>query len=177
MTQQMPTPQTPATQASETTIQPGVYQMRAVEAELGYTQGSEGSPPAPQVAILFEFCDGPYKGTSLTWYGFFSEKTKAGTIRALRLTGWQGDNLADLSTCRGEAPCVIQVEPDLQGVARAKIRFVGGGVIAMKNVMNEEQKKAFAASMMAFAATINASAPTDKPASNGPTGQAGQKFF
>jgi len=141
---------------TDTTIKPGVYLMRATDAELGYTAGSDTEPAKPQVALLMEFVDGPYKGLSLTWYGFFTDKTKAGTIRALRAVGWQGDDLTELTTARGEAPCTVQTEADLDGVTRARIRFIGGGVIAMKSVMNHDQKKAFAASMRAFASTIAA---------------------
>ena len=148
--------------------------MRATDAELGYTQGNDTEPPAPQVGVLLEFVEGPYKGTSITWYGFFTEKTKAATVRALRTLGWVSNDLTDLSAVRGEAPCTIQVEPDLQGVPRARVRFIGGGVIAMKTVMNEEQKKAFAASMQAFAATIAAPPKQEnKPVEVKPA----QKFF
>lgn len=179
----MPTPQQqPQAQAAQQNlINPGVYLMRAIDAELGYTnakeatEGAADNAPKPQVAILFEFVEGPYKGTSLTWYGFFTEKTKAATFRALRLVGWQGDDLSDLSTARGEAPCVVQNEQDLDGVWRARIRFVGSGQLAMKNVMNDEQKKAFAASMKAFASTIKA--PPKEETANGTAGTTGQKFF
>jgi hypothetical protein len=185
MTQTMPTPtnNNPATEPSTDKYngpQPGVYKMRATDAELGYTNGTEAEPPKPQVGVLLEFSDGPYKGTSLTWYGFFTDKTRAGTIRALRTLGWAGDDLSDLSSVRGEAPCTIQTEPDLEGVVRARVRFIGGGTIAMKTTMSDDQKKAFAASMKAFASTIKADAP-EAPApgapANGPTAPAGQKFF
>lgn len=184
----MPTPQQVAANNSQNYNgpQPGLYNMRAVDAELGFTAGSDAEPPKPQVAILFEFVDGPYKGTSLTWYGFFTDKTRAGTIRALRTAGWSGNDLSDLSTCRGDAPCTIQIEPDLEGTPRARIRFVGGGAIAMKSVMSDDQKKAFAASMMAFAAGI-AAPPTTVNTANGVPGSpqalpgnvgpTGQKFF
>lgn len=178
MTQPISLPTPPANntqQRAGTTIQPGVYAMRAVDAELGYTQGTAEAPPAPQVAVLLEFIDGPYKGLTITWYGFFTEKTKQATVRSLRTLGFTGDNLADLATVRGEAPCTVVVENDLHGVAQARIRFVGGGAIAMKNTMSEEQKKAFATSMQAFISTVKGD---DKPAA-GATGPAGseKKFF
>lgn len=167
----LPTPPpVSSTVKTGTSIVPGVYDMRATDADLGYTQGSEGNPPSPQVAVLMEFVDGPYKGQSITWYGFFTEKTKTGTIRALRLLGLVGDDVSDLSTVRGQAPCTVQVEPDLHGVAQAKIRFVGGGAIAMKNTMSPEQKKAFAASMQALVSTVKSEDKATPPAPNG-------KFF
>lgn len=175
--QSMPMPQAgvaPQQQSGAGGPQPGVYPMRAIDADLGFTQGTEQEPAKPQVAVLLEFTNGPWKGTTLTWYGFFTDKTKQATIRALRSLGWQGDDLSDLSTVRGEAPCTIQMETDLEGVTRPRVRFIGGGVIAMKNTMNDEQKKAFAASMKAFAAGITAAAPAE-PASpkSGPQSQGG----
>lgn len=180
--QTMPTPQNQAQQPASAYNgpQPGVYNMRATDAELGFTQGTDAEPPKPQVGVLLEFVDGPYKGTSLTWYGFFTEKMRAGTIRALRSLGWQGDDLSELSSVRGEAPCTIQTEPDLTGVVRARVRFVGGGAIAMKTTMSDEQKKAFATSMKAFASTIKAGQEETQAPQNGQPGNVGptgQKFF
>lgn len=179
----LPTPASQPSPQSEqktgTTIKGGIYQMRATDSDLGYTQGSDGSPPAPQVAVLMEFVDGPYKSLTLTWYGFFTDKTKASTFRALRTLGWQGDDLSDLSTVRGEAPCTIQVDTDLQGVPRANIRFIGGGALAMKNTMSDEQKKAFAASMKAFASTVKPEEKAKEEAKEAPKGDAKGpgKFF
>lgn len=166
-------PATPAANAPP--IAPGTYDMRATDADLGYTAGSENEPAKPQVAILLEFVEGPYAGQSLTWYGFFTEKTKTGTMRALRLLGLTGNDISDLSTVRGNAPCVVVTEPDLQGVARAKVRFIGGGALALKNVMSEEQKKAFAASMSAFAASIVAE--QKKPEAEAAPGTPAKPFF
>lgn len=162
-----------AAKKSGTTIQPGVYKMRATDAALGYTNGT---PPAPQVGVLMEFVDGPYKGLSLTWYGFFTDKTEVSTFRALRTLGKEDDDLSDLSMVTGEAPCTVVIEPDLNGVAQAKIRFIGGGAIAMKSVMSEEQKKAFAAAMKAKFSQVKAT--DDKKESTPPTsGTETKKFF
>lgn len=185
---QMPGVPMPAAQPAATSQyngpQPGVYPMRAVDAELGFTNGTETEPAKPQVAVLLEFLDGPFKATSLTWYGFFTDKTEKSTFLALRTLGWQGNDLSDLSTVRGEAPCTVQVEPDLEGTPRARVRFVGGGAIAMKNVMTPEQKKAFAAAMMGKAAGVQAIAqqvqgtpPGPNGATPGQLGPTGQKFF
>jgi hypothetical protein len=182
---QMPSTQMPQQPQPTNGPQAGIYNMRAVDADLGFTNGSDTEPAKPQVAILFEFVDGPYKGTSITWYGFFTEKTEKSTLLALRTCGWQGNDLSDLSTVRGEAPCTIQIEADLEGVLRPKIRFVGGGAIAMKNVMTPEQKKAFAAAMMGKAAGVQSTPAQTQGTPNGAPSQAvpgnvgptGQKFF
>lgn len=159
-------------------IPPGVYQMTAQEAELGYTQGNADSPPAPQVAVLLVFADGPFQGQALTWYGYFSEKTKAGTIRALRAIGWTGTDLANLTTARGTAPCTVQTDVDLDGVPRSRVRWVGGGGLAMKNVMSEDQKKAFSASMAGFIQAVGGAPQTTSPSSSPEKSKGkGGKFF
>lgn len=142
--------------ATNTHIKPGKYVMGVVagQVDLGFTK-NEG----PQVAVLLEFLEGPYAGEAITWYGGFSEKARQHTIRALRSLGWQGDDLSDLSTVTGSTPCTVQVEPDQQGVLRARIRYVGGGSVALPNRMTDVQKRAFALSMKELAQSIPAEAP------------------
>ena len=123
--------------------------MRAVEAQLGYTNDNK-----PQVAVLLEIVEGEHAGLTLTWYGYFTEKTETGTLRSLRLLGFKGDDLTDLSSVNGQAPCTIQAEADLKGVIHAKVRWIGGGALALKNVMTADQKAAFSASMKAKLAAI-----------------------
>ena len=156
---------------------PGVYRMTALDADLGFTNGSEGEAGKPQVAVLLQFDEGPHKGTTLTWYGFFTEKTKLSTIRALRTLGWESNDLSELDTVRGSAPCVVETEGDLEGVVRARVRFIGAGVLAMKNTMDDAQKKAFALSMSALAATLKVE-PKKEPAAAGDAAKpATKKFF
>lgn len=149
---------------SDTTVKPGKYWM-AVEigqVDLGYTQ-SEGA----QVAVLLAFEDGDHAGEAVTWYGHFSEKTKQHTIRALRTLGWQGDDLSDLSTVTGRALCTVQVERGQKdGILRPRVRFVGGGSVALSNRMTDDQKRAFALSMKELARSIPAETPK-KSAANG----------
>ncbi len=185
MTQQMPAPVNavngPPAAKRYSGPEPGVYMMRATDADLGFTQGSDNGPPAPQVGVLLEFVDGKYKGTSITWYGYFTEKTKSSTIRALRTLGWQGDDLADLTTVRGEANCTVQVDVDLENNPRPVVRFIGGGAIAIKNVMTPEQKAAFALSMKELASGIKGPEKKEeevkKTGDNVPTGAPPPKFF
>jgi hypothetical protein len=141
------------------TIEAGTYMMRATDAELGFTAGGEGKDSKPQVAVLLEFVDGPHKGSTLTWYGYFTEKSKPITVRALRALGMQGNNIAEaLDTIRGETSCVVEVENDLEGNARPRVRWVGqGGSLAMKKPMSEHEKAAFSASLQATFAAVPAS--------------------
>jgi hypothetical protein len=127
-------------------IAPGKYMARAVEAELGYTSGDKA-----QVAVCFELIDGDYAGQQINWYGYFTDKTMPTTLKALRACGWEGDDLSNLDGIDvNEVELVISHEDDLEGNARARVRWVnrpGDGGVQLKKRMDEQQRKAFAAQM------------------------------
>jgi hypothetical protein len=123
-------------------IEPGTYAAKALEAGLGVT-----STGKEQVAVQFELAD----SQRITWYGYFTDKTRKGTFEALRACGWVGDNLADMTgITENEVELVIQHEPDQNGTARARVRWVnrpGGGGLAMAKPMDAASAAAFAESM------------------------------
>jgi len=137
-------------------ITPGQYDMRCVDIGLSETKGGEGKESKPQIACIMQVTEGPHAGTDVPWYGFFTEKTEKSTILALRTLGWKGDDLTDLSECiGGQASCKVEVEADLEGTPRARVRFIGGGLQVQK--MAPDKAAAFAMAMKAKIA----------PASNG----------
>jgi len=70
-----------------------------------------------QAALLCELGgDGPEKGTKLTFYGYFSEKTVDSTIEALRNAGWQGTDLEEVNRWKE----VVPNPPDVEFVIRQK---------------------------------------------------------
>lgn len=147
---------------------PSVYNMRCDEAVIGKTKDGN-----PQVGLLMIFTDGPYKGMGMTFYGHFTDKTDAGTIRALRTLGWQGDDLRDLSSViGGEAPCTIQTKPAYgdRGPS-SEIRFIGAPAVGIKEVMPDNELDGFALRMKALAAKIPASKPQNqaKPSTENPS--------
>lgn len=143
----------------------GKHVARAVEAKLGYTStGSE------QVAVAFEVTEGELRGQTLTWFGYFSEKTVQRTLESLRNCGWQGTDISDLSTVGSrECQIVVEEEVDQEGTARDRVRWVnalGAGRVQLKSEMGDEAKRAFAARMRALAAGVKAlepTAPVQKP--------------
>jgi len=155
-------------------IPEGTWRARGVAAELGYT-----SQDHEQVGVLIQFSpdqDVDVDDRQLTWYGQFTEKSEPHTLKALRVCGWVGENLADLTSIDGgvEIEAVVVHEDDLQGQPRARVRFlnpIGAGGVAMKAKMSEEQAKAFAERMrgrvLASAAKTPAPATT-KPAAAPP---------
>lgn len=125
----------------------GTYRAAALEGRLGVT-----GTGADQVAVRFALLD--MDGQQVTWYGYFTEKTEERTIESLRIAGWLGTDLSDLSDLsRNDTPevyLVIEHENDPNGVERMRVRWVNAaGGIAMKNAMDPEQSRAFAARMRA----------------------------
>jgi len=131
-------------------VEPGTFDVEIVEADLGLT--NEGKP---QLAVAATFIDGPNAGQTLTTYLSFTEKTKQGTLRTLRLLGLQGDDIAsDLVQIVGaRTKGTVSFEDDREGNPRPRLR-IGGGGIALKTVMTIDQRKAFAASLKADLAAL-----------------------
>lgn len=126
----------------------GRYRARAVEGAL-----AETSTGRPQVAVLFTLTDPNWAGNTMTWYGYFSEKTQSKTLEALRTCGWKGDDLSDLAgICDNEVSIVVEHENDQDGVTRAKVRWVNRvGSLGIRAPMAPDQARAFAARMKAVA--------------------------
>jgi hypothetical protein len=159
-------------------IQPDTYRARAIGAALGST--SQGKP---QIGVEFQILDGGRTGDdsavgkSITWYGSFSsEKAIEITMKALRVCGWQGDDLDDLTTIdTNEVSIVIQEDQDLEGNPQIRVRWVnpiGGGGIALKNRMDETSARAFAAEMRGYAIQSRGAAPPARPAAAPPAPRA-----
>ena len=90
-------------------------------------------------------------GETITWYGFFTEKTEDRTLEALRHCGWEGDDLSDLrGITSNEVYVVIEHETNDEGETHARVRWVNsgaGGALAMKATMDRAAATAFAQRM------------------------------
>jgi hypothetical protein len=123
----------------------GTYRAKAVEGRLGETKtGKE------QVAVQFQLLDADPVQT-LVWYGYFTDKTTESTFKALRVAGWKGQDLSDLSDLTKETPevhLVVEHELGQDGVTRPRVRWVNSaGGVGIKNAMAGDKAKAFAARM------------------------------
>jgi hypothetical protein len=119
----------------------------------------------PQILLSFEILDeGEDFGRRITWYGFFTEKTRDSTLKALRACGWVGDDLENLGALDAQVSLVIEHEDD-DGKQRAKVRWVNSLGFKVTSPMSPSDLKAFAASMRE---TIRAQKPAGQtPPSNG----------
>jgi hypothetical protein len=145
-------------------LEPGTYRAVALEGALAMTGTGK-----VQVAVLFQLLDVPEK--KMTWYGYFTDETKDRTFRALRNAGWKGTDLADLSDLsRDDTPevaLVIKHEPDQNDELRERVAWVnlpGSGGIAIKEALDADAARAFAAQMKGAVVAYDRSAGTPKAA-------------
>lgn len=128
---------------------------RATGATLAKTKNGD-----PQIAVAFELDD----GRNMTWFGYFTEKTKERTVKSLRYCGWTCDDI-DVLTGLGseEVELVVEAE-EYGGVTRDKIQWVNriGGGLEVQNPMADGEASAFAKSLKGFILSQNKKTPSAK---------------
>jgi hypothetical protein len=122
------------------------YKAKAAEWALGETASGK-----EQVAVAFNILTPDAQENRLTWYGYFSDGAVDRTLESLRICGWQGDDLTDLTGLdANEVELVVEDEeyPEGSGKWRAKVQWVNrSGGLALKAPLAGDKAKAFAASM------------------------------
>lgn len=136
----------------------GTYRGKVVQWALGTTgTGKE------QVAVTLYL---PEPDERITWFGYFTEKTEERTFRTLRMLGWRGDDISDLSEIQ-DAECQAVVEnEEYEGKVRAKVKWLNAldGPV-LQNQMDPSASKSFAARMRARVKAFDVS--DGKPKANG----------
>lgn len=122
---------------------PQTLKARATHGMLGYTAGGK-----EQIAVELLILEGEHEGERLSWYGYFTEGTFARTLESLRLLGWRGDDLSDLSGIDENAVSIVVDEEEYNGERKVRVRWINApGGLALKEPMTSDQAKAFAAKM------------------------------
>jgi len=133
----------------------GKHPARAIAAALGMAETG-----SYQVGVEFLFTDGPNKDSTITWYGYFTEKTKERTIESLKIAGLKGVDISDLSSLSASDTPTVQIvleEEEYQGNRQVKVKWVNKiGGLAMKNQLDESGAKQFAALMRGDLAAYDA---------------------
>lgn len=131
-------------------IPEGKYRARAISWDLGVA-----STGTQQIGAQFELLDEPNAGQRMTWFGFFTDKALASTVKALRAMGWQGSDPSELASSGGglaanEVTITVEHETDQQGQPRARVRWVDAASgLAMAQPLAGDSLKAFGAQMRA----------------------------
>ena len=145
----------------------GKHRARAKSAALGLT-----STGKEQVGVEFEILTDGHVGTSITWYGYFTEDTTERTIKSLRICGWAGtelDNLNGIDSNEVE----LEVEEDTyNGKTSAKVKWINKpGGLAMKSQLDPVQARSFAQRMKGAIAALDKATgtkPAQRPAARAP---------
>jgi hypothetical protein len=139
----------------------GTHRARAVDVVLGYA-----GTGTPQIAVAFEVTEGDCAGETITWYGYFTEKTQQRTIESLRHAGWKGNDIGELTAAdlTSEVDIVVNEEEGVRGDLRKRVSWVnrvGTGGAAIKNRMDDSAKRSFAAKLkgLCIATPVVADAP------------------
>lgn len=150
----------------------GTWKAKSIGGALGMT-----STGKEQVAVEFEFTEGPNMGQRMTWHGYFTDKTTERTFESLRIAGWRGQDLDDLSDLsRSDVPEVALVlkEEPYEGKMQTKIAWVNRvSGIALKSQLDPNAAKSFAARMKAQIIAFDAKQgqkPAQKQRTNGVSG-------
>jgi len=97
----------------------GKFRAKAQSGELGYsTNGNE------QVTVQFEILEGPDSGKSITWWGYFSEKSADRTLKALLDAGWDGKDVSVLGGLGGNDVRLTIDNDTYNGEVRQRVRWV-----------------------------------------------------
>jgi hypothetical protein len=127
---------------------------KAISTSLGVADNEKAST---FIAVGFEAVE-EYAGETITWLGYFTEKTTARTIESLQHMGFQGDDLVQLEDAGADAclellPAVVDLvcEPEeYDGKWTLKVQWVnrsGGGRFKAKKPLVGGELKAFAAQL------------------------------
>ncbi len=147
----------------------GTFPARASAADL--SKSSQKGTPC--VDIEFEVtrrsADGVDEvGARIRTQLWLTEAALARTVESLRHTGWQGDDLSDLSTVGSKECAIVVVEDEYRGQIRLKVAYVNAlgadGLPTSVGAMSPEEKKAFAARMRGQVIAASGGKPSAKPA-------------
>lgn len=122
----------------------GTHKARAKEWALGMSGSGENAKE--QIVVLFQIVGGECDGRSITWYGFFTDKTVDRTLDSLRHCGWQGDNIGDLTGLDANEVEIVIVEDEYKGRTKLKVAWVNRPTaLALNRQMTPADVQAFAA--------------------------------
>lgn len=130
----------------------GTFKARATQAVLGSTKRGD-----EQVVVQFNVTEEAFAGERITWFGSFSDKAWERTVESLRYCGWTSNDLSDLSGVTSNEVEIVVEHEEWEGKMHARVRFVNGaGAFAVKNRLNPDATKAFAARMQGKIAALSA---------------------
>jgi hypothetical protein len=129
----------------------GYYEAIAVpvviDDETVWAQFGETGNGNPQVVIHYEIAEaGEWKGRRLPWFGYFTDDATDRTLESIRVSGFDGDDLAKLPKTPLKSKVSITVEHnEFEGKTHARVAWVnkpGGAILKVANPLNQKGVKA-----------------------------------
>ena len=116
--------------------------------ELACQFGHSKEKQTPQVCVTFEILRGPDAGQRISWMGYFTDKSTKRTLEALRICGFEGDDLDKFADQHPTNEVQIVIEHETyDGKARAKVAWVNdptfGGGMKMENALTGGELRKF----------------------------------
>ncbi len=145
--------------AEEALIPVGEYPVKCINHRIG-----QAGTKTEQIGVRLQIVDGEYKGKSMLWYGFFTDKAIETTIKAMRALGFTGNELKDCSSMyMGTAMAVVEHETGEDGKTRSRVRWINGADVMMKEAYEGNDLAAFSARMRGAFARMPGGAPAAAP--------------
>jgi hypothetical protein len=147
-------------------IPAGIYRATAVRSEIdgfptyaqfGTTKGRDGAPGKKQVLMQFEILDGQHAGRRVPWWGYFTEKSWANTVKGLRACGFKGDELHTIPSQQLDQEVSITVGiNEWDGKQNNRVEWVNPANTGIKlaDPMTSDDLRKFSAAMKARTATV-----------------------
>jgi hypothetical protein len=135
------------------------YKARAIDWGLGETANGK-----EQVAVQFEILTPDADIHYIAWHGYFSDKTYERTIESLRICGWTGVDLTDLTGVNANEVSLVIEDDEWEGKVRPKVKWINRlSSLALRAPMSGDKLKSFAASMRDKIKAHDAAGGTPKP--------------
>lgn len=148
-------------------IPAGNYKARARATTAEEALGESKQKKTKFVKLTFVITDGEWEGQTVSWDGYFGERSTKRTIESLRFCGVDGDDIADLSNVSANIVDIVvehekwtPTEGERAGEeqTRARVAWVNGG-----SGIPEEQRLA-GAKLAAFRQQMKGAMAATKPA-------------
>jgi len=117
----------PGTYAAVVAVQ-NVTDVGELACQFGHSKpNTQTGEASPFVIVKFAIIRGEFARQSISWWGYFTEKTEANTLKSLRACGFTGDDVDKFPDQRPdqEVELVIQMKPGFgDKPARPEVRWV-----------------------------------------------------
>jgi hypothetical protein len=157
-------------------IAAGKYEAIAIQSSQ-VTQNEKSGKEEIRVLFQLDPAEDGKGGETITWYGYFTEKTAERTLESLRYMGWAGDDVTDIQGLDKNKVQLVIEHDEYQGKTKAKVAWVNRlQAVYMGTPMGGDAKASFAKRMKGLVIASKQAASSSPNASKGGAGQGNDDF-